>query len=442
MPDNLLPKLVPHSPEVEEAILGAILINPDSFYEVAQVLQGEDFYIHRHRLIWQAITRLHEHRTPVDILTLTDELEQTGWLDEVGGVVYLTGLINEVPTSLHAGAYAQIIKRAAIRRRMLEAASQVAKLAVEEGVDLEKVINESERAIYAVSDRLLSCSVQPFSQVLGSLFDQIKRCSQETGLSGVATGFDDLDHLLQGLQPSDLVIAAGRPGMGKTSLLLSIVRYAAKVDMKHIAVLTLETSREQFAQRMIAQETGIETQRIRSGKLTEDEWQLLSSSIDNLRNMHLYLDDTPAMTIQYMQSTCRRLHKENRLDLVVVDYLQLISGGGRFENRVQEVSFITRQLKSLARDINVPVLAAAQLSRAVELRADKHPLLSDLRESGSIEMDADVVMLLYRPEDADISDQVDIIVAKQRNGPTGTVRLEFRKSLAMFENPGRAGGIE
>jgi replicative DNA helicase len=440
MLDNLQPKLVPHSIEAEEAVIGAILINPDSYYEVAQVLQAEDFYIHRHRFIWEAITHLHEHRTPMDFLTLIEELDQSGRLDEIGGPACLTGLINQVPTSLHAGAYAQIIKQSAVRRRMLKAANQVAKLAVDEGAALEKVIHESEKAIYSVSDQLLSHSIQPFSQVLGSLYDQVEKCSQHIGLPGVPTGFNDLDHLLQGLQPSDLVIAAGRPGMGKTSLLLSIIRHAAKVHNKHIAVMTLETSREQLAQRLIAQETGIETQRIRSGILTEDEWQLLSQAIENLKDVQLFLDDTSSMTVHQMRSTCHRLHKENRLDLVVVDYLQLINAGERFENRVQEVSYITKQLKALARDLNVPVLAAAQLSRAVEQRADKHPLLSDLRESGSIEMDADVVLFLYHPEDSEISDQVDIIVAKHRNGPTGTISLAFRKPLARFENTGNNGG--
>ena len=442
MPDNLHSKFVPYNLEAEEAVIGAILINPDAYFEVAQVLQAEDFYIHRHRLIWEAITRLHEHRTPVDILTLTDELDQSGRLDEIGGLVCLTGLISQVPTSLHAGAYAHIIKQAAVRRRMLGAASQVAQMAVAEGTALEKLIDDSEKAIHAVSDHLRTNNIQPFSQLLGSLFDQVEKCSQGTGLPGVPTGFYDLDQLLQGLQPSDLVIAAGRPGMGKTSLLLSIVRYAAKVEMKHIAILTLEMSREQLAQRLLAHEIGIETQRIRSGKLNEHEWQLLTAAIKNLEKLQLFVDDTPAITVHQLRSTCRRLHRENRLDLIVVDYLQLISGGERFENRVQEVSSITRQLKALARELNVPVLAAAQLSRAVEQRLDKHPLLSDLRESGSIEMDADVVMLLYRPEHADRSDQVDIIVAKQRNGPTGTVRVEFRKSLAMFENTSRAGGME
>jgi replicative DNA helicase len=434
MPQDQQPKLVPHSIEAEEAVIGALLINPDSYYNIAQFLKAEDFYIHRHRSIWEAITRLYDRRVPVDFLTLTEELDQAGKLVEIGGPAYLTGLINQVPTSLHAEAYAQIIEQAAVRRRMLGAANQVAKLAFEEGVDLEKVINESEKAIFSISKRSPARNVQPLSQVLGSLYDLVGEFSQQTSLPGVPTGFVDLDHFLQGLQPADLVIAAGRPGMGKTSLLLSIARHAAKDHQKHIAIFILETSREQVAQRLVAQETGIDIQRIRSGKLEADEWQSLAHGIETLNDVHLFLDDTPAITVHQMRSTCRQLHMEYRLDLVVVDYLQLMSGGERFENRVQEVSFITRQLKLLARELNVPVLAAAQLSRAVEQRTDKRPVLSDLRESGSIEMDADVVMFLYRPEEGELSNQVDIIVAKHRNGPTGTVKLAFRKSLALFEN--------
>jgi replicative DNA helicase len=432
--DDPPPKLIPHSIEAEEAVLGAILINPDSYFDVVQHLQAEDFFIHRHRFIWEAITRLHERHSPVDFLTINEELDQGGHLSEIGGPVYLSGLINQVPTSLHAEAYAQIIEQTAIRRRMLEAANQVAKLAFDESSTLENVINESEKAIFSVSHRLHARDFLPLSQVLGSLYDPSDESSPHSDMSGVPTGFIDLDRLLQGLQPSDLVIVAGRPGMGKTSLLLSIARQAAKVYKKHIAVLTLEATKEQLAQRLVAQETGIDTQRIRLRNLEENEWQLLNNCIETLNSIHLSLDDTPAITMHQIRSKCRQILLKHRLDLIVIDYLQLISGGERFENRVQEVSSITRQLKVLARELNVPVLAAAQLSRAVEQRVDKRPILSDLRESGSIEMDADVVMFLYCPEDGELSNLVDVIVAKHRNGPTGTVKLAFRKSLAMFEN--------
>jgi len=441
MTDNPYPPLVPHSREAEEAVLGAILINPDAYHDIAQFLRGEDFYIHRNRFIWEAITRLHEQRAPLDFLTVKEELDRARQLAEIGGPAYLTELINRVPTSLHGVAYAHIIEQSAVRRRMLEAANQVAKLAYQEGTDLEMVIDESEKAIFSVSDRLLAHATRPFSQVLSDLYDQVELRSQQDGMFGVPTGFLDLDRILQGLQPSDLIVAAGRPGMGKTSLLLSIVKHAAQVHKKHIAVFTLEMSSEQLAQRLVAQETGIDMQRMRSGRLEDDEWPLFTHAVEAMGDVRLFLDDTPAITPLHMRSKCRRLHMEYQLDLIVVDYLQLMSGGGRFENRVQEVSYISRQLKVLARELNVPVLAAAQLSRAVEQRADKHPILSDLRESGSIEMDADVVLFLYRPEDSDLSNQVDVIVAKHRNGPTGTVQLAFRQSLAKFENAANVGEV-
>lgn len=426
--------LQPHNREAEEGVIGAILINPDAYYDVAHFLQANDFFIHRHRFVWEALTHMHERKSPVDFLTVTEELDRAGHLDEIGGPAYLTALINNTPSSLHAQAYAQIIQQAAVRRRMLAAANQVARLAYEEGMSLETVIDESEKAMFAASDRLLTHDLKPFSLVLENLYDRVELRAKQSGIYGVPTGFTDLDHLLQGLQPSDLVIVAGRPGTGKTSLLLSAVKHAVQAHRKHIAIFTLEMSGEQLAQRLVAQETGIDTQRLRAGKLTDNEWSLFTQAIEVLGEVRLFLDDTPAITPLQMRSKCRRLHIEHGLDLVVVDYLQLMSGGGRFENRVQEVSFISRQLKVLARELNVPVLAAAQLSRAVEQRADKHPILSDLRESGSIEMDADVVMFLYRPEDGELSNRLEVIIAKHRNGPTGTVHLAFRQSLAKFEN--------
>lgn len=425
---------VPHSREAEEAVIGAVLINPEAYQEVAGFLQSEDFFIHRHRFVWDAIARLNDRRSPIDFLTVTEELEQGGKLEEVGGPAYITALINATPTSLHAEAYGKIIEQTAIRRRMLDAASQVAKLAYQEDAPLEMVINESEKALFSASDRILAQDIRPISQVLGDLYNNVEKRSQHKEIFGVPTGFFDLDRLLQGMQPSDLLVVAGRPGMGKTSLLLSVVKHGVQVHKKRIAVFTLEMSTEQVAQRLVAQETGIDTQRMRSGRLVDDEWPLFTHAVEVLGDTRLFLDDTPALTALQMRAKSRRLHMEYGLDLIVVDYLQLMSGGGRFENRVQEVSFISRQLKVLARELNLPVLAAAQLSRAVEQRADKHPLLSDLRESGSIEMDADVVMFLYRSEQPEANSLVDVIIAKHRNGPTGTVQLAFKSELARFEN--------
>ncbi|MFZ6027794.1 MAG: replicative DNA helicase [Chloroflexota bacterium] len=432
--------LAPHSREAEEAVLGSVLVSADAYYDVAGFLQADDFFIHRHRSVWEAMAGLQERRQTLDYLTLIEELDRAGKLDEVGGAAYITALATAMPTSLHAEAYGHIVEQAAIRRRMLEAANQVAKLAFQEDTALETVIDESQKALQAAGERLLAKDVRPFSQVLGSLYDAVEKRSQQKGVFGVPTGFGELDRLLQGLQPSDLVIVAGRPGMGKTSLLLSAVKHAAQVGKKHVAVFSLEMSAEQLAQRIVAQETGIDTQRLRAGRLADDEWPLFAQAVEALSEACLFIDDTPAISPQQMRTKSRRLHLAYGLDLIVVDYLQLMSGGGgakgqrSFENRVQEVSFVSRQLKALAKELNVPVLAAAQLSRAVEQRADKHPLLSDLRESGSIEMDADVVAFLYRPEMAEATQLIDVIVAKHRNGPTGTVQLVFQPGLAKFEN--------
>jgi replicative DNA helicase len=435
-PGEIQNKQVPSSPEAEAALLGSVLIDPETYDAVSQVVKGEDFYLHRHRFIWDAITHLQERRSPLDFLTLCDELDQTGKLAEIGGTAYLTELIDQVPSSLHAETYALIIQQSAVRRRILEAASKIAQLAFNEGTPLEKVIDESETAIYAASSQSLKHTVQPFSQVL----DELQAHLEHKEDSGMPTGFSELDRMLYGLQPADLVVIAGRPGTGKTSFLLSVVRHAARMLGKHIVFFTLETSREQLALRLLAQETGIEVQRLRSGELELDERRTVSRATENLKAMRLFLEDTTDISMHQVQSICRKLHKENRLDLVVLDYLQLMDPGGNFENRVQEVSSITRQLKALARELYLPVLAAAQLSRAVEQRADKRPLLSDLRESGSIEMDADVVLFLCHPEEIDVTGQVEIKVAKHRNGPTGIARLIFLKKLAMFQDAVVDGG--
>ncbi len=431
--------MVPHSREAEEAVIGAVLINPEAYYDVAQFLQPEDFYIHRNRWIWETFMALHDRNEAIDIVTITEELDQKGHLADIGGAAYITKLLNNVPSSLHAEAYGHRVEETAIRRRMLDAANQIAKLAYEENLSLETVMDSSEKAVFNVSERRLTRELMPIRSVLSEYFDRIEELSQrDDALVGVPTGFFDIDKMLGGLQPSDLLIIAGRPGMGKTGFLLSAVKNAALIHKKHVAVFSLEMSNEQLVQRLIAQETGINSTRLRSGKLAADEWLLFTQAIEVLTDTHIFLDDTPALTPLQLRTKCRRLHLEYKLDLIVVDYLQLMTGDLRSNNRVQEVSDISRNLKILARELNVPVLAAAQLSRAVEQRSDKRPVLSDLRESGSLEQDADIVMFIYRPEvyeeDTAFQNLAEIIVAKHRNGPTGDVQLVFRKNLAKFEN--------
>jgi replicative DNA helicase len=377
--------VIPHNREAEEAVVGAVLINPEVYYDLAQFLRADDFYIVRHRWIWEAFTRLHEKRIPLDFLTVSEELESAGQLAEIGGPAYLTALLNQVPTSLHAEAYGQMVEAAAIRRRLLTSANTIATLAYNEQESVENVIEESEKSIFNVSERRLKRDLQPISAVLSDYYDRIDELAKRPEeIFGVPTGFMDLDRLLTGLQPSDLLIIAGRPGQGKSGFLLTVAKNAALLHKKHVAIFSLEMSNEQVVQRLLSQETGIDSQRLRNGKLQEDEWPLLTHAIEVLGDTHIYLDDTPAITPLALRTKCRRLHMEFGLDLVILDYIQLMGGDVRNENRVQEVSYISRNLKVLARELNVPVLAAAQLSRAVEQRTDKRPVLSDLRESGCL----------------------------------------------------------
>lgn len=431
--------MVPHSREAEEAVIGAVLINPEAYYDVAQFLAADDFYIHRNKWIWDTFISLHDRNEAIDLVTVTEELDQKGHLADIGGAAYITKLINNVPSSLHAEAYGHRVEETAIRRRMLEAANKIAKLAYEENLTLDTVMDDSEKAVFNVSQRRTTQDLQPIRSVLSEYFDRMEELSKrDDDLVGVPTGFIDIDRMLGGLQPSDLLIIAGRPGMGKTGFILSALKNAALTHKKHVAIFSLEMSNEQLVQRIIAQETGIDSTRLRSGKLDPDEWLLFTQAIEVLTDTHIFLDDTPALTPLQLRTKCRRLHLEYKLDLIVVDYLQLMGGDMRTNNRVQEVSDISRNMKILARELNVPVLAAAQLSRAVEQRSDKRPVLSDLRESGSLEQDADIVMFIYRPEvyeeDSQFKNLAEIIIAKHRNGPTGDVQLVFRKNLAKFEN--------
>ena len=436
--------VVPHSREAEEAVIGSVLINPEAYYDVAQFIQPDDFYIIRNRWIWEAFIRLHERRNPIDILTISEELDQSGQLAEVGGAAYLTALINQVPSSLNAEAYSHIIEDNAVRRRMLTSANDIAKLAYNREQSVDTIIDEAEKSIFGLSERRIKHDLQPIQQVLSDYYDHIDEISQRTEeFYGVPTGLIDVDKLLGGLQKSDFLIVAGRPGMGKTGFLLGIAKNAAQKHKKHVAYFSLEMSNEQLVQRLIAMETRIDSQRLRNGKLTDDEWPLFTQAIESLSATHIYLDDTPAITPLQLRTKCRRLHLEYQLDLVIIDYLQLMSGDTRTDNRVQEVSYISRNLKILASELNVPVMAAAQLSRAVEQRADKRPVLSDLRESGSLEQDADIVMFINRQDildkDSPKANLAEIIVAKHRNGPTHPgIELVFINTLARFENAATA----
>ena len=430
----------PNSRESEEAVLGSVLIYPESYYDIAQVIQGDDFYVIRNQWIWESFTRLHDKRVPIDLLTVSEDLEERNQLTEIGGQAYLLSLVNQTPSALHAEAYAKIVEQNAIRRRMLAAANDLAKLAYDQQKPVDTIIDEAEKDIFGLSERRVKHDLVPIADVVSETYDHVNELSQrDDEIFGVPTGLYDLDKLLGGLQKSDLLIVAGRPGMGKTGFLLSVAKNAAQKHKKHVAIFSLEMSNEQLVQRLIAQETKIDTQRLRTGKLDPHEWELFTQATEVLGDTRIWLDDTPAITPLQLRTKCRRLHMEYQLDLVIVDYLQLMGSDSRNDNRVQEVSNISRSLKVLARELNVPVLTAAQLSRAVEQRTDKRPVLSDLRESGSLEQDADIVMFIHRPDalekDSPRANIAELIVAKHRNGPTHPgIEMVFLNNLARFEN--------
>ncbi len=430
-------KLAPHNIEAEEAVLGALLIDPDAILRVSTFLEPGDFFLQRHQWIYEAIRQLHERREPTDLVTLTDELERQGRLADIGGPTVLSDLIAATPTSIHVEYYGKIIERTAVLRRLIDGAGKIAQLAYEDMEDVEEIIDRAEAIVFGVSEQRVNKDLKPIRKAIDTYFDRIEYLSQHQGeIVGIPTNLKDLDKLLGGMQRSDLLILAGRPGMGKTSLALSIALQAARKWDKRIAIFSLEMSDEQLVQRLLSAETGIDSQRLRLGHIRDDEWPLLMQATQLLANTSVFIDDTPAISVMELRTKARRIEAEYGLDLIIVDYLQLMRGNTRSENRQQEISFISRSLKELARELKVPVLALSQLSRAVESRHDKRPMLSDLRESGSIEQDADVVMFVYRDEiynpDTEFPNIAEIIVAKHRSGPVGQFQVYFKKELTQF----------
>jgi replicative DNA helicase len=424
--------------ELEEALLGSILIDPASFVNVISIVEVEDFYLKRHQWIWQACVDLFQEKKPIDIMLVKEALQDQGRLEETGGSEYLASLINRVPSSLNAESYATNINALAVRRRMVTAANDIAKLAYRTDYDVDTVIKEAEKNVFGVSQNRYRRDLIPISRIAKDYIERISEASKsDEPRTGLFTGLGSVDRILGGLQKSDFIIVAGRPGMGKTGFLVGVAKNIGLKLQRNVAIFTLEMSGEQLLQRMLAQETEIDSQKLRSGRLDENEMELAVHAMDVLSKSHIYIDDTPAISPMQMRAKCRRLDQEVGLDLVIVDYLQLMSGDSHTENRVQEVSYISRYLKVLAGELKVPVLAAAQLSRAVEQRQDKQPVLSDLRESGSLEQDADIVMFINRPEqnqkDSPNQKIAKLDIAKHRNGPTfNGIELVFIDRLAMF----------
>lgn len=433
-------KLPPHSLEAEEAVLGSLLIDPDAIYDVSSFLRPEAFYKAQNRWIYEAIVALNERREPIDFITLIEELRRRERLEELGGEAYVIGLINAVPTSVNARSYGRLVEAAATRRKMITAAGTIANLAYDEAEDINVVIDRAEQALFSISEERTTRDLVPIKQIAHAYLDRIQALNERDGdIVGVPTGFVDLDRLLGGLNKSDLIILAGRPGMGKTALQSGFALTAALKHGKRVAIFNLEMSGEQLVQRMIASETKIDSQRLRRGRLMEHEWPIFMEAVGRLSETRMFIDDTPSITTNQLRTKCRRLYAEHGLDLVMIDYLQLMQAERSTNNRVMEISEISRGLKGLARELDIPVLAAAQLSRAVEQRQDKRPLLSDLRDSGSIEQDADIVMFIYRdeyynPDTTDRPNIAELNIAKHRNGPTGTIDLYWHGKLATFRN--------
>jgi len=426
----------PHSLEAEQSVLGAILLDRDALLQVAEVLRVEDFYREAHRLIYSACLDLEARGEAVDLLTVTEELRRRGELEAVGGASYLTTLTTVVPSVANAGHYARIVAQKAALRQLIQVARRIAERAYDEDGDVIEIIDEAERLILQVAGGRYREGFVSIKEVLVNTFQQLERVASHKGeVTGLPT-FSDLDRLLSGLQPSDLIICAARPGMGKTSFCLNIAQNVAVKKKVPVAIFSLEMSRDQVVQRMLAAEAMVEQHRLRTGYLKEDDWARLVSAASLLAEAPIYIDDTPAITVMEVRAKARRLQAECGLGLVVIDYLQLMQAHRRVDNRQQEIALISRALKALARELNVPVLVLSQLNRGVEQRQDKRPVMADLLESGAIEADADVIIFLYRPQyydpDTDKKGIAEVIVAKHRNGPVGTVEMAFLPEFTKF----------
>ncbi|MFN2187668.1 MAG: replicative DNA helicase, partial [Candidatus Promineifilaceae bacterium] len=392
-------RLPPSNVDAEEALLGSLLIDNDAIFDVSSFLKPEAFYREKNKWIYESIQTLSNRREPVDLITLSDELRRRNQLDEIGGEAYIIGLLSIVPTSIHAQHYGHIIEAASVRRRMISAASSIANLAYDQEEDIGVTIDRAEQALFSISEERTTRDLVAVKDVARAYMDRIEELNvRGDEVIGVPTSYTDLDRLLGGLNKSDLIIIAARPGMGKTALQLGIGQAAARRYGKRVAMFSLEMSAEQLVQRMVAAETRIDSQRLRRGDLEEHEWPIFYEAIGRLSETHIFIDDTPSISPLQLRTKCRRLYSEHGIDLIMVDYLQLMQADRPYGNRVQEISEISRGLKAIARELDVPLIANSQLSRAVEQRTDKRPMLADLRDSGSIEQDADVVMFIFRDD--------------------------------------------
>ncbi|MBP2651585.1 MAG: replicative helicase [Firmicutes bacterium] len=438
----MLDRIPPQNVEAEQSVLGSMLIEREAIAKVAELLRPQDFYREAHRLIYQAMLTLADKNEGIDLITVTEYLRREEKLEAVGGISYITSLANSVPTAANVSFHAKIIEEKALLRQLINAATQIAGMGYEANDEVVSILDQAEKIIFEVSGRKITGDFTPVKTIILDAFGRIEQLyATKGGITGLSTGFKDLDRLTAGLQPSDLILIAARPSMGKTAFVLNIAQNCAVKDKMPVAFFSLEMSKEQLVQRMLCAEAPIDAQRLRIGDLKDDDWKRLVVAAERLSSAPVFIDDTAGISVAEMRAKCRRLKAEHGLKLVVIDYLQLMQGSGfssHNENRQQEISEISRSLKSLARELNVPVIALSQLSRGVESRQSKKPMLSDLRESGSLEQDADIVAFLYREDyynpETEQKNLTEVIIAKHRNGPVDTVLLHFQKEYTKFRN--------
>ena len=435
-------RVPPHNIEAEQSVLGAIIMDHEAMTVASEILRPNDFYRPDHQEIYGAIMDLFTSNSPVDLVTIQNRLSEKGVLEQVGGISYLAELATIVPTSAHIKQYAKIVEDKAVLRRLIKASQEITAKSYEGDEPIEDLMSFAEKQVFDIIQNRHTEDFSHINEIIVTSIDKIEQAHVNKGaVTGVPTGFIDLDYKTAGMQPSDLILVAARPSMGKTAFSLNVIQSAAIKNKKKVAVFSLEMSKDQLVNRMLCAEAMVDAQKVRTGNLDPQDWDRIARAIPTIAAADIFIDDTPGISVMEMRAKCRRLKLEKGLDLIMIDYLQLMSGNSKSDSRQQEISEISRSLKAIAREMNAPVIALSQLSRACETRADHRPMLSDLRESGAIEQDADVVMFLYRDEyynpDTDKKNIGEIIIAKQRNGPTGTVELVWLGQYTKFANMDR-----
>ena len=439
MDESVIKKILPHSVEAEQSVIGSMIMDRDAIVVASELISGEDFYNKQYGVLFETMRELNDKGMPVDLVTLQDKLKEKDVPPEVSSLEFVRDLITAVPTSANIKYYANIVAEKATLRKLIRLNEEIANTCYAGKEDLENILSDTEQRIFKLVQRRNTEDFTPIRQVVMNAMDRIEAASKTKGcVTGIPTGFLDLDYKTAGLQPSDLILIAARPAMGKTAFVLNIAQHVAFHQNKTVAIFSLEMSKEQLVNRMFSLESNVDAQHLRTGQLNDEEWEKLIESAGIIGRSNLFIDDTPGITIAELRTKCRKLSLENNLSMIIIDYLQLMSGSGRSESRQQEISEISRSLKGLARELNVPVVALSQLSRAVEQRPDKRPMMSDLRESGAIEQDADIVMFIYRDDyynhDTEKKDVAEIIIAKQRSGAIGTIELAWLPKYTKFAN--------